>query len=93
MQNAKNALENLRIPLHIFERLFTSDRMPTRKIGTGLGLAIVRELVDLMHGTITIDTSLAGTTFTVRIASIASEGEVPAVGTNNAVGVVEAVGR
>ena len=52
---------------HIFERLFTSDRMPTRKIGTGLGLAIVRELLDRMGATIEAGTSPAGTTFTVRL--------------------------
>ena len=54
---------------HIFERLFTSDRMPTRKIGTGLGLAIVRELLELMSATIETTTSPAGTTFSIRLPS------------------------
>jgi signal transduction histidine kinase len=52
---------------HIFERLFSSDRLPTRKIGTGLGLAIVRELLDLMGASISTATSPTGTTFTVRM--------------------------
>ncbi len=52
---------------HIFERLFTSDRMPTRKIGTGLGLAIVKELLDLMGATIETRTSPEGTSFVIHI--------------------------
>ncbi len=55
---------------HIFERLFTSDRMPTRKIGTGLGLTIVKELLDLMGATIETRTSSDGTSFTIRLPQI-----------------------
>ena len=33
---------------HVFERHFSSDRAPTRKLGTGLGLAIVAELAEAM---------------------------------------------
>ena len=33
---------------HIFERHYTSDRVPTRKLGVGLGLAIVAELAAAM---------------------------------------------
>jgi len=36
---------------HVFERLYVTDRRPTREVGgTGLGLAIVRELVTGMGG-------------------------------------------
>jgi two-component system sensor histidine kinase BaeS len=35
---------------HIFERHFTSDRVPARKGGVGLGLAIVAELASAMGG-------------------------------------------
>jgi len=37
---------------HVFERHFTSDRVPSRHVGTGLGLAIVAELSAAMGGTV-----------------------------------------
>ncbi|MBK9032892.1 MAG: GAF domain-containing sensor histidine kinase [Myxococcales bacterium] len=46
----------------LFE-LFASGR----KGGTGLGLAIVKKIVDDHGGSITCDTSAAGTTFTIRL--------------------------
>ncbi len=49
----------------VFERSFTSDRQATRKIGSGLGLAIVQELAHAMTGTIGVETSSSGTTFTL----------------------------
>lgn len=52
---------------HVFERLYTSDRQPTRQIGSGIGLAIVKELVGAMGGTVTPTTSAMGSTFTVRL--------------------------
>jgi len=36
----------------IFERHYTSDRVPTRKLGAGLGLAIVAELAAAMGATV-----------------------------------------
>jgi len=35
---------------HIFERHYSSDRVPGRKLGVGLGLAIVAELASAMEG-------------------------------------------
>ena len=35
---------------HVFERHFSSDRVPSRKLGTGLGLAIVAELTQFVMG-------------------------------------------
>jgi signal transduction histidine kinase len=52
----------------VFDRSFTSDRQPTRKIGSGLGLAIVHELAGAMHATVSIDTGETGTTFTFRLS-------------------------
>ena len=37
---------------HIFERHYTTDRVPARKRGVGLGLAIVAELVAAMGGVV-----------------------------------------
>jgi signal transduction histidine kinase len=54
---------------HVFDRLYTSDRRPTRQIGSGLGLTIVKELLDAMNATIAVETSSAGTTFSVDLPS------------------------
>jgi len=37
---------------HIFERHYSSDRVPGRKLGVGLGLAIVAELASAMDGVV-----------------------------------------
>jgi len=37
---------------HIFERHYSSDRVPSRKLGVGLGLAIVAELAAAMGGVV-----------------------------------------
>jgi heavy metal sensor kinase len=53
---------------HIFERFYRAD--PSRHADTphaGLGLAIVKSYVDLMGGTIDVDSSPAGTAFRVRL--------------------------
>ena len=55
---------------HVFERSFTSDRQPTRKIGSGLGLAIVSELASAMGATVSIDTSPSGTTFSIESGNL-----------------------
>ena len=52
---------------YVFDRLYTSDRRPTRQIGSGLGLAIVRELVEAMGATVEPTTSTSGTTFILRV--------------------------
>ena len=52
---------------HIWERFYQGNG--TRQSGgAGLGLALVKELVEAMHGTITVaSTSGAGTCFTIRL--------------------------
>lgn len=54
---------------HIFEEFTREHNSTDVKIeGTGLGMSIVKKLVDLMGGTIDVESELGkGTTFTVRI--------------------------
>ncbi len=46
---------------------FQQARDRDRTQGTGLGLSICQRLIDLMGGTLTLDTSPAGTTFRIEI--------------------------
>jgi heavy metal sensor kinase len=57
---------------HLFERFYRAD--PSRHAETphaGLGLAIVKSYVELMGGKIRVDSSPAGTTFTVELPFVA----------------------
>src|SRR5262249_52701479 len=56
---------------HIFERFFRAD--PSRHADTphaGLGLAIVKSYVDLLGGTIGVDSGAQGSTFTVELPAL-----------------------
>ena len=58
---------------HVFERHFSSDRVPSRKLGTGLGLAIVAELTEAMGSRCTAESPVAeghGTRMTVWLNPI-----------------------
>ena len=57
-----------RLP-HIFDRFYQVDDTHTREQeGSGIGLALTKELVDLHHGEIFVESGLGeGTTFSVRL--------------------------
>jgi len=65
----------------VFDRFYQVDTSQTREHeGSGLGLALVKELVELHHGTIQVQSEVGqGTTFTVRLPlgrSHLREGEI-----------------
>ncbi len=53
----------------IFDRFYQVDDTATRsQEGTGIGLALVKQMVDLHHGTVTVESEVGkGTTFTVTL--------------------------
>jgi signal transduction histidine kinase/putative methionine-R-sulfoxide reductase with GAF domain len=55
------------IPEEIKGRLFQSFVTAGKRGGTGLGLAIVKKIVDEHQGTITVDSTDHGATFTIRL--------------------------
>ena len=54
---------------HIFNRFYQADPMTERSVGgSGIGLALVKELVEMMHGTVSVESNPSlGTTFTVEL--------------------------
>jgi signal transduction histidine kinase len=55
------------IPREIEDKLFQSFVTAGKRGGTGLGLAIVKKIVDEHAGTITVQSSPQGATFTLRV--------------------------
>ncbi|GAB3775073.1 two-component regulator propeller domain-containing protein [Spirosoma horti] len=68
---------------HIFDRFYQVDDSRTRSYeGTGIGLALVKELIELLGGTITVESQLnVGTTFllTLPALSIHEKADAPYV--------------
>lgn len=64
---------------HMFDAYWQADRSPSQPAnGSGLGLAICRELVELMRGTLTVDsTQHVETTMTVRLPVATAEHASP----------------
>ena len=54
---------------HIFNRFYQADPLTERSVGgSGIGLALVKELVEMMQGTISVESNpTLGTTFTVEL--------------------------
>jgi|GEM_PF-1807160 len=67
---------------HVFEPFRQGDGTSTRRVGgSGLGLALVREIVSLMDGRVTAQSTLgAGSTFVVELPLLPAEGDESATG-------------
>ena len=50
----------------IFDRFFTSNHLPTAQAGTGIGLNLTHKLVEMLKGTISVDSQIGkGSTFEI----------------------------
>src|SRR5262249_18528935 len=53
---------------HVFERFYQVDESTSRnQPGTGIGLSLVKELVELHGGTVGVESSSQGTSFSITI--------------------------
>ena len=65
--NSGEEIPSDKLPL-VFDRFFQVDAASNRKHeGTGIGLALVKELVELHHGEVSVESKMKKTTFTIRL--------------------------
>jgi signal transduction histidine kinase len=60
----------------VFDRLWTSSRLPARQLGSGLGLAIVAELVHAMGGTARAESPITATGGTRMVVTLRTWSEI-----------------
>lgn len=74
---------------HVFEQYYRADGLESVKaVGSGIGLALVKELVDLMEGSISVDSPVIdghGSRFTVQVPVDIVSGQAEAVPVPDAV--------
>ncbi|MCX6216035.1 ATP-binding protein [Spirosoma sp.] len=87
VQNTGTGIPKHQLP-HIFNRFYQADPMTEQSVGgSGIGLALVKELVELMKGTITVESDLySGTTFTVELPCRQARADLVTDGQGNNVG-------
>lgn len=77
---------------NIFKRYYQAKGSTASASGTGIGLAFVKELVQLMKGSITVQSQLGqGTSFTVQLPSQAVEPGAADISQGPSVGATEAL--
>jgi two-component system sensor histidine kinase KdpD len=57
---------------YVFERFYRADEHSRRVKGSGLGLTVVKGFVELCGGTVNVESSPAGTTFSIRLPASTS---------------------
>jgi len=68
------------MPAHVRESMFTDNAISTKPGGTGLGTRIVKNVVDLHHGELSVDSEEGkGTTFTILLPRFQPRVEAAAV--------------
>ncbi|WP_108671024.1 sensor histidine kinase [Peribacillus acanthi] len=56
---------------YIFNRFYKADKSRSRKEGTGLGLAISKKIIEMHHGTISVNSTLGkGSTFIIQLPQL-----------------------
>lgn len=60
---------------YIFDRYYQASDEYTSQAGVGIGLALVKELVELNKGSISVDSSESGTTFTIQLPVVAENSD------------------